>query len=496
MSFPCVVIRLLVLAVVAAHMVAGLLPEDQAWSVWPYSLVPAPFNWLAALAVAALALTPTPNRLQGWLGHVSQTLLRWAKRNLPPLEKRFWFAAIAIGMAIPFWLLRIRHLRWGDAYFIVRSISYTGPDRPIWTIYNWQSPLSIFIHAQLWLLINPIPGVGVDTLYAVSSVLAGVGSVYVLLLLSDALGRDWAEKAAIFGLVITAGAVQLFFGYVENYTIISLGLLLTLYLGVLCLRGQISLIWPSLSLALTNAFHPSTLVIWPGLAYVAWRVAHRQSSTQGKLAQWARLILPPVLVFAGLAVLMTAGGHGPRALLTDDRPGGADGIPFVPLFQTTTEWQYYTMFSPAHLLDWANEHFLISPVGIFTLLLALAIIASRSRLARHARRESESGTTIHHSPDDTGIIRFLSIASLAYLLLTFVWNPDYGGRRDWDLFAPTAFVYTLLAAYLLTRSWPDRPTPARAECSLAWAALLLVAASALHTVAWIYYNTIPWPPEW
>jgi hypothetical protein len=87
----------------------------------------------------------------------------------------------------------------------------------------------------------------------------------------------------------------------------------------------------------------------------------------------------------------------------------------------------------------------------------------------------------------------LTIASLTYLLLTFVWNPDYGGRRDWDLFAPSAFVYTLLAAYLLTRQLTHRPPSPESNCTLARVARLLIAASALHTIAWIYYNTIPWP---
>jgi len=31
------------------------------------------------------------------------------------------------------------------------------------------------------------------------------------------------------------------------------------------------------------------------------------------------------------------------------------------------------------------------------------------------------------------------------------------------------------------------------NCTLARVARLLIAASALHTIAWIYYNTIPWP---
>jgi hypothetical protein len=199
------------------------------------------------------------------------------------------------------------------------------------------------------------------------------------------------------------------------------------------------------------------------------------------------------LVFAGLAALMTAGGHGPGAMLVDDRPGGADGIPFVPLFRVTTEWQQYTMFSPAHMLDWANEHFLISPFGLFLLFLALVTYLSRRTSARSSSPDDESLPTSQEAQADSGIAPFLTIAGLSYLLLTFVWNPDYGGRRDWDLFAPSAFVYTLLAAFLLTRQLEEPPGSSGGRRTLGRAALLLIAAAALFTIAWIYYNTIPWP---
>jgi len=463
------VIRILVLAALLLHVIAGRLPEEAAWSVWPYTALPLWLRWLGALAVAALTLPQVNDAFGRWLHHLWTALPGKA-------HKRRWFAAIALAMALPFWFFRIHHLRWGDAEFIVKALSYTGPDRPIWTIYNWQAPLTIFIHAQLWLLLNPFPGIGVDTLYAITSVLSGIGFVYVLFLLADALGRDRLEKALIVGLGLTTGSMQLFFGYVENYTLISLGLILTLYLGVRCLQGEKSsvgvVVWPSLTLALTNAFHPSTLVLWPAMAYLGWQRVGRQSFDRAKIFEGAKLILPPVLVFTGLVALMTAGGHGLDALLINDRPGGADSIPFVPLFQVTTEWQHYTMFSLAHLLDWLNEHFLISPFGLLLLpLLFLSRIPVRKRITR----------------DPQAV--FLTLASLVYLLLTFVWNPDYGGRKDWDLFAPSAFVYTPLTAYLLTRRWGDGGESPEDRLSLARAARLLIAASALHTLAWIYYNT-------
>jgi hypothetical protein len=204
--------------------------------------------------------------------------------------------------------------------------------------------------------------------------------------------------------------------------------------------------------------------------------------------------MPPILVFAALATLMTAGGHGPATMLVDDRPGGADGIPFVPLFQVTTEWQHYTMFSLAHVLDWANEHFLISPFGLPLLLLALVIHIGRQKPAT-SQGDDRLRPPLSETRSDSGIT-FLTIAGLTYLLLTFLWNPDYGGRKDWDLFAPSAFVYTPLAAYLLARQSRDWRESPGGRCTLARAARLLIAASALHTITWIYYNTIPWSPGW
>jgi hypothetical protein len=495
-TFTCLAIRLIALIAIGLHVAAYLLPEEAAWSVWPYTALPTPLGWLGGLLVASLMLSPVDRAVGRWGAFLSNRLQSYAVRG----HQHLWFGLAAAGMAIPFWLFRIRHLRWGDAYFIVRALSYTGPDRPIWTIYNWQAPLTIFLHAQLWFLLNPIPGVSVQTLYAVTSLLSGVGFVYVLFLLARALGADWTEKAAIFGLVITSGAMQLFFGYVENYTLISFGILLTLYLGVRCLRDQTSLVWPSLALALTNAFHPSTVVLWPAMGYIAWKVSRayvaRAGSSQANKPLWpvwAGLLVPPLLVFAGLAALMSAGGHGPLALLSNDRPGGADGIPFVPLFSLTTEWQHYTMFSMAHLLDWANEHFLISPFGIPVLLIVLIAHLGRRRQVGSPPGEDQPQSGADPAPREAEITSFLAIAGLAYLILTFVWNPDYGGRKDWDLFAPSAFVYTPLAAYWLARRFRGWPEYAAGQCSVGRVARLLIAVSLLHTMAWIYYNTIPWP---
>ena len=314
--------------------------------------------------------------------------------------------------------------------------------------------------------------------------------VYILLIFMSRLGRDRTEMVILTGLMVTTGSMQLFFGYVENYTIISLCLLVTLFLAWRALQGEIQLVWPVLGLSITNAFHPSTVFLWPGMLLLSWlcwqrglisglRVMSSQSKIQNlksKIPSWLlQTVLPPLVMGGSVLALMESGGHGLSALLGVDRPGGGDGIWFVPLFETTTQWQQYTMFSVAHILDWGNIHLLISPLGIPLIVLAVVMVRRFQLMLFDNQADRDYAT-------------FLGLMAVMYILLTWLWNPDYGGRKDWDLFAPSAFVYTLLAAYLFVRLWADKQ-------QLKETGLFIIVVSLLHTVSWIFTNTHNLPRE-
>jgi hypothetical protein len=468
------------LIVLTLHLAAINLPEATAWSVWPYTFLPSWLGWLLALLVAALIIPAFNNIvLKG---------LAWLWRVWPGKQTRHgWFALAALLSGLLFWLARLRHLRWGDAYVLTVALDYDGPGGPL--IYNWQAPLTVFTHQRLWQFVaNPLLGWPPETVYAAVSIVCGMIFVYVLLVFLAQLGRNSLETAILAGLMLTTGSMQLFFGYVENYTIISLGLLITLFLAWRALRGEVQPGWPVLALSLTNSFHPSTVFLWPGMLFLVWLCWKRQriSLINGLL----QTILPPLLVGGGTFALMEYGDHGLSSLLGADRPGGGDGIWFVPLFATTTQWQHYTMFSVAHILDWSNEHFLISPFGLPLIILSL-ITVYRFRLTLFDPSNFDPSMFAPSNIDalpDKDYAYFLGVTTTVYLLLSWVWNPDYGGQKDWDLFAPSAFVYTLLAGYLLVRTLSDRD-------KLKTGSLFVIAVSLLHTAAWIFTNTHALPRE-
>ena len=465
-------VRLLCLILIALHLLTPLLPQEHAWGLWPYTYLPPLWRGLLAL-LALMAYVPVFSKFQ-----LPSSRFQVLRRTQSPISstlslipRSLLFAVAALACAPLLWLGRIVHTRWGDAYILVNGIPH--PD--VRLTYNWQAPLDIFLHAKAWALGQRLFG-WADAMpsYWVLSTVAGVGFIFVLCWLADGLGRNRTEKLLIFGLVASLGTMQLFFGYIESYTIICVGILVYLWLALRCLRGEqvsslgqvsdLSLLWPASVLALTHGFHPSTLVLQPSLWYLGWTL-WRQGKVQGAVAV-AKVLLPSVVVGLGVLALMQAGGHGLDAFLGEDFPGGGDHRWLVPLLRTTTKWEHYTMFSWAHLLDIVNEQLLTAPVVLPTLLLVWVF----------ARRRLDWGDRA---------LRFLLLAAGCYLFLTLVWNPDYGGRRDWDLFAPASLPLTLLAAYVLPRALPERV----ALRAAAWA---LIAVQVMHTAAWVYQNTQLW----
>lgn len=442
-------LRAYALLVVGFHLVSPWLPIEHVWGAGGFPTLSAPVRLLLAGA-ALVSLTPAAE-------------LVWAQGQKWTRGWRVRPSLVLAALALPvFWVGRLGHLRWGDAYIFANAISH--PE--VRLTYNWQSPLDLFGHAKLWALLNAAWGWDVQQTYAVVSCLAGAAYVFVMVETLSAWGRSHSERLTALTLFLTLGSLQLFFGYVESYTVLPVGIILFLVLGLRFLRGQGAL-WPAATaLAVTHSLSLSTLPLSLGLVYLVWR-GHRG---RGLSAERLALEAGAPLLLAALIVLsvMTAGGHGIDALLSHDFPGGGDHSWFVPLFRVETRWQHYTMFSWAHLRDILNEQMLVAP---FSLAAVLGVLGLR-RKAVDWRDPS---------------FRFLAVAAGAYLFLTLVWNPDYGGRRDWDLFAPASFPLTALAAYLLNRYLEPR---ARELATVA-----IAAVSLMHLGPWVHFNAQPWPWE-
>ncbi|MCE7980522.1 MAG: hypothetical protein DYG89_04965 [Caldilinea sp. CFX5] len=446
------------------------------WGLWPATYLP---TWVMITAAFLLV---------GWLVvWWCSELWSWPKLRIPNSELRipstFFLAAIVLLLLLAFYTFPIVHTRWGDAYLLSKAMAW--PDPALRLTHSWQAPLDVFLHSQLWLGWHE--RFGWEDAIPVYRLLSPVAGLFYLLALWGLVRDQTATPGWLtFGLLTSLGVLQLFFGYIENYSFAAAGILLYLWLGLRVITGKAPLWLAASLLALTHAFHPSTVILAPSLLYVGWIDWQKQRQSQNKsrwpavLSTGVAIVLP--MLIGGLAVigLMEGGGHGLAALLSTDRPGGGDGRPFVPLWAVTTRWEHYTMFSWLHLRDFLNQQLLVAPVVLPGLLLvALAGLRQERGLRAKKAPATDAG------PSTAQALHFLLVAALSYQLFSWLWNPDYGGQRDWDLFSLAAIPAALLLATTLPRRFAD-------PRYLSAGTIPLLMLQWFHLAAWIYQNTLPW----
>ncbi|MEM7533649.1 MAG: hypothetical protein AAF639_15805 [Chloroflexota bacterium] len=427
-------------------------PEAAWWGLWPVTYLPL---WAMILGSLTVLLS------------VLFAMFASTKKSSFSQKLDFWHITIPITIflfAVVFLSFPIAHTRWGDAYILTNAIGW--PDPALRLTHSWQAPLDVYLHSQIWLNFHELYNwTDATPVYRILSPIAGV----LYLLVTWALSRRWHRAYHMpmwvsFGLLSSLGIMQLFFGYIENYSFAAVGILCYLWLALGVLNGQRPLWLAAIVLAFTHATHPSTIVLAPSLLYcgcVQWR-ANEHKHTLSILTQIA---IPMLVIGVGTFALMEAGGHGISALLGDDKPGGGDGRWLVPLWATTTRWEHYTLFSWLHLRDFLNEQLLVAPVILPSLVWLLAV-----------KRHWPKHVNTH----------FLGIATSCYLLFVWLWNPDYGGQRDWDLFSLAAIPMTVLLIELLAQF-------KKKDGATVWIGVMpLIVLQGLHTAAWVYQNTLDW----
>ncbi len=453
--------------------------ESLWWGLWPVTYLP---DWIFYLGVGLILLTLG----LAWCTLCAQQVpfARHWGRLASHFAPGLWYAPLLLSFTVAFFAFPVIHTRWGDAYILTKAIAH--PDPALQLTHSWQAPLDLLLHSQIWRYFHgPMGWTDAMPVYHLLSPLAGLLYLGAAVAVSqESLRRSAVPGWLTFGLVTSIGVMQLFFGYIENYSFAAAGILIYLWLGVAVLRNERPLWVAALALAITNALHPSTIVYGPSLLYLGWQTSKRRNNSWG--CNVLSIALPLAIVAIATVLIMTVGGHGLGALFTTDRPGGGDGRWLVPLWETSTRWEHYTMLSWPHLRDLVNQQLLVAPV-----LLPALLLAAVGSAIRRARRGETQGTTVGENADvrlgNRHATLFLGSAAAGHLLLTWIWNPDYGGQRDWDLFSLAAIPTALLVAHVLARCITNQ------RALVAGAIPLLVLQYAL-LVTWVYQNTLPW--EW
>lgn len=455
--FYSVLVLALSLVVVAGHVLGATVLKGVLWGTHAYGFFP-PIVLITAVAATVLAALAVDARL---------------RRTPPPTDaapvgRGRAVIPIVLGVlaVVPFWAFRIRHTLLGDSDPLSRNLPLGEHTHP-------RQPLSLLLHHHVYEWTRRLfeaPGrtpqeVACDTV-ALNSVVAGALFVPVAIALARELvtppggtpgraeGRGVAVPvAAAAALLLVQGYMQLFFGYVENYTWFTLAFALFLWAGLAYLRGRAPLVLASLALAAAIGLNFSGIVVLPGLAMlIVWGLWRRETRPAAIRDAIATLVLMVGLVM-GLAA---AGGF-------DAREGFRYMWDLVMKGEATDHSLGY-LLSGAHVRDFVSFHLLMAPFAGFLFLPAVLhrVIAYRPRDAR---------------------LGFLVAAALPAFAASWVYGDSIQGLpRDWDLFAPFAPLYTAAAIYCMATTPIGAPL-ARRLMSLA------IIVSIFHTGAWVALNT-------
>lgn len=458
---------ILALAIVVAH-VMGATSHPEWWGVHFYRFLPAATLWIAIALMGCAGLIAWR-----WPAALERAFDPAPTPGASPFEAgalaRVWGAIAALGAAsfALFWRFREAHTLLGDGHPLTRNL-------PLGQHFHPDEPLALELHHLFYALTRGLferPGrdpaeVARDTV-ALSSALAGALFVPIAWALARELegaaraagqaverAVDGASERAgrgallVFVALIAQGYIQLFFGYVENYTLYCLVIAAFALVAVRVLEGR-SPLWPAgLLVVLAAALHLAGALLLPALllllAHELLRPARRAAALRDLAIGLAGFAM------AGIALDRLSPHYDWFAMLA--RLAGA----------VTSSGSSYGFHRPG-ALDLLNQQLLIGPLGVFLFLpvAALALLDGSARAWKAAL--------------------WLTLGGAFLVASIIAGDSNLGVARNWDLLAPAGFVFTLAGLGLaLAAGWTARDRHR-------WL-FLLGAVSLFHTVPWIANN--------
>lgn len=421
----------LLLAVV---LLSWMAPFLRVWGMHHYAFLPFPLSILLA-ALSFVLLTPLGGRFVGFVQHrfpklAHRSALLWAvaamvafyalRVSVPLLgDSSLWIKELSwIGMFesrgqhVPNtrWLMRKEPFELGLHELVFRGVYQLRPrEFPALTAEQKEAALK---KRQAWM------NSAAASTYVGLSVLAG--GLLVYLSIRFARKRLVREQRTPFLLLLLSGCgMQMFFGYVENYSWMSLAIVATLLAGIdEAFEPRRFPVKTVVAFLLAVGFHLLSIFLLPAvLLFVFLKMNSRRAEGPTAIRRWFWVVL------GGCAILGFAG-----YVWVEGWKGWISIMPLVPSLSKDG----YSILEGRHLLDLLN-------------LFMLSAFAPAMVLA---------GTIFRKSEDKVAWIqdRFLAMAAIGGGGLAFVFNPNLGMARDWDVVTAALWPLVVWAAWRLATS--------------------------------------------
>ncbi len=478
---------------ILVHLLTVYVAPQSMWGVHFYHFFPVRTGWILTLITLAILIPGVGEFLYRRLAALAEKI----KKPFERLNPNLTFLLFSL-LSLPlFWIFRSRLHLLGDGYFRIQDL----PQGKL----HLQEWLDGFIHLVVFrIMVKLIPSWTAELTYAIISVFCGGVFVFLSLKLSSFLGKNGFQKALIFFSLITLGSMQLFFGYVESYSILQMTLLAYIWFSARCFSGKTSIYPVLLTLVISIGLHITSLVYLPSFIYLLTKRKAKPASSGSEEASSAgkqkgrsrkekdlKKTISNAFIFAALIVAAFLIVSWVYIAATRLEKTGK-GIFLVP-WRETVDYPY-GIFSLGHIAEYINQLLLLSPLGISFILFFLFFKIKYKSIRAGGKFEDQ-------------MISFLFLAALFALVYLFVVNFTLGSA-DWDLRCSPAPFFGLLGGMLFLR-WGEKvsavgrppsaenqsdkiPTGERTKFWTkhsvhAWG-VVFICFGLFHTVPWVLIN--------
>ena len=381
----------------------------------------------------------------------------------------FWKILVtSVGMILAillFWVFRERTFLLGDGAGILRYLRSIQTTTDIATLFRHE-PFAGFMMWRVYSILNHC-SIQDSAVLAVQivSIVSGVATIPVLgSICNKFIIKSPIEKInevklrafLLFSLIISAGTVQLFFGYVELYAPAYFVFTLYVWSAVDYLQGKRGIVYPAAIFGGLLSVKFGMVALCPSLLYLAFHDLRKKGIKP--------LILAGVVSLSTWCLLLAISGYTFSSLVKIFANSDSHILPILSFSRETSTPSYYaySVLSVTHLQELGNLFWIMSPYLL--LLLPLILIARRS-----------IRTIFRLRPE----YLFVFITALGALCIILLFNPDAGMSRDWDVMATMSLPIIFFAGLLWIELLAPRYSPLL---------VVIIVFSVVHTVAWIGIN--------
>lgn len=389
-----------------AFLYFSLFPEGRTWGLSVWSHFPLSYQITLAAVSFALPLVFLSDKVSGL----------WLRRSAEDFRGSSLIPIIALTsvFAVGFYLLRGKVHFLGDGYTLLSELA---SDIPL--IKNREIGESI-VHIWIKNVLQSSPREAALFSYQLVSIASGVTFVSLLAYFSSRLTIRRNNSVLLFLGLMTGGYTLLFFGYVENYSLFLLSMLIFCLTGLFVARGLITWLWLLPVFTAGCLLHVLGLTMLPAALYLG---AVRSPICK----QIQKITAAKTWMISGIGACLAVG-----LLFLFYHKSLFFQLSLIPLVSHTFTLEGYTLFSYKHILDVVNLYFLLLPsLPILTLVILSLPKVCESQITEH---------------------RFLALATLGAVGATLIFDPKLGMPRDWDLFAFGAVPLSLLLYLRLINS--------------------------------------------